>query len=84
MRFSNAGNNTTVFRKQKRPFEEIMQRRLIKDILINSSNELEFSKMTLIELYESSIELKKLQNDNLSCIQQEVFEELMLRKSDHQ
>jgi hypothetical protein len=61
-----------------------MQRRLIKDILINSSNELEFSKMTLIELYESSIELKKLQNDNLSCIQQEVFEELMLRKSDHQ
>lgn len=79
MRFSNVGNNTTVFKKSKRPFEEIMQRRLIREILTTNSNELEFSKITIMEIENGKFSFKE-DEDNLTNIQQEIFEELIMRK----
>jgi hypothetical protein len=36
--------------KQKKPFEEIMKRRKIREIITNSPYELQFSRMNMLEL----------------------------------
>ena len=48
MRYSQI--NSTVIQKQKqKPFEEIMIRRRVRDILANNTNELQFSPLQQIE-----------------------------------
>ena len=67
-----------MFSRQKKPFEEIMLRRNLKEILTNSDYELAFSKMVLFEL---DGELKDVtENDHLYNMQQDIMEELIFRQ----
>ena len=80
MRYSQI--NTTVIQKQKqKPFEEIMIRRKVREIIANNTNELQFSAFKQIEFDGvDQVQIGFAQDDHLHKIQSEIIEELVLKR----
>ena len=80
LRYSNAQQNTTaMLQKQRRPFEEIMKRRELRELITGNLNELGFSSYTTFDVTQSEDSESPVE-DHLYYIQQEILEELILRK----
>lgn len=57
-----------------------MRRRGIRDMLTNNEYELQFSAYNFIELENSQVEERQAESDQLLRIQQDIFEELVMKR----